>query len=124
GLEAAREHRGRVLVDAELVVVFVRRDLFPLVRLFLRAERALADVLELASVRRGRRRLQPRLAADAGRDGGRRAGGRANEVAPIQIQLLVGDLRAADVRRALDEHGPALSMPERRRRLRRRITII
>src|SRR5207248_9736423 len=76
-------------------------------------------VFELPAVRGWRCRIEPGLAErDAGRDRGGGSGGGANEVAAIQIQLLIGDFRTANIRRVFDEHRSDLSTPERRRRLR------
>src|SRR5262249_37747569 len=108
-LALAGVHRRLVLVAAELVVVAVGGDVFPLVRPLFGAELALLDVFEPAAVRRRRRGLQYIGAEHAsGRGANDGAGARANELAPIQIELLVGDFGAADVRRALDEHGVCL----------------
>ena len=108
GLEAFGIHRRIVLVGAELVVIVVRRDFFPLVRLvcfFVDAELALLDVLELTAVGRRLGRTDDRLGAHDPR--GRCHCGatrRLNELAPVQIDLFVGNFRARNVDWAFDQH--------------------
>ena len=92
-LQLVREERRRLLVGPELVIVVVRGDLFPGVGLFLlgrQAQRALLDVFELAAVRRrlagGR---EPRGRGEHAAARHRHTRRRSQEVAAIQIQLLV-----------------------------------
>src|SRR5262249_33816223 len=97
----------QVLVDAELVVVVVRGDLIPRVRLVDRgvgAERALLDVRQLLPVLGGDRRGQLRRAEGAGRHGGGAGRGRLDELPAVEVVPLAGDLRALDVRGPLDQH--------------------
>src|SRR2546423_1798878 len=109
-LEVPRHVGRRVLVDAELVIVVVAGDVFPRVQLFRGAEAALFDVLQLASVRRAFR-LDERFGAEHACGGrGSRDGRRADELAPVQIQLLVRDFRASDVCRALNQHEDILTV--------------
>jgi hypothetical protein len=108
GVELPHAHRRRVLVDAELVIVVVSGDVFPAVRfvdLLVDAERAGLHILELAPVRRGCRGLQPDVGSDDAEC--RRRHGAASsldELPAIEIPLLIGDLGAANVCRAFDQH--------------------
>ena len=103
------------LVGPELVVVVVGRDLLPGVRLLGGdAELAGLDVLKLTAMRRRLGRRQRRIRGPEHAGPGRCAScqaGRANELAPVPIQLLVRDFRAADIRRALNQHGDIVSRP-------------
>src|SRR5439155_6630426 len=109
GLELPGERRRLVFVGAELVIIVVCGDLLPGVRLLVGAERGFLisgfEVLELASMRRGRSGAQKRLGTDRAGDSRRScAGSGADERATVPIQGLSGDFRATDVGRGSYQH--------------------
>ena len=88
----------------ELVEVVVGGDVLPRVRRLGRAERALLGD-QLPPVRRGHLGLQQRPGGErAGRGGERRPARSPDELASIQIHLLVGDFGARNIRRRFDQH--------------------
>src|SRR5438128_4994368 len=106
GLQRVRELRRLILARAEFVVVVVRGDLIPRVRLFCSAQRAALDVIQLPAVRRGLLALRQRAHIET--PGGRGPGcdgRRPDECPAVHIDGFVGDLRAADVWGTLDQHG-------------------